>query len=57
MYKFYFSYSILLNKTRSFLFLTFEMEGLLMLKEHIHFLIIKINSRQNIRTNSKIVLC
>jgi hypothetical protein len=38
---------ILLNRTRSLLFLTFEMEGLLLVNGHNHYLIIKINSGQN----------
>jgi hypothetical protein len=38
---------ILLNRTRSLLFLTFEMEGLLLVSGHNHYLIIKINSGQN----------
>jgi hypothetical protein len=50
--------NIHMNRTRSFLFLTFEMEVLLMVNGHIHFLIVKMNSGQNnIRTTFRMILC
>jgi hypothetical protein len=54
---FYLRWFILLNKTRSLLFLTLEIERLLMVGGLIRHLFVKINSGQNIRTTIKMIVC
>jgi hypothetical protein len=59
MFKFYFSFIFLtmVYSIEQNTFIAFEIKGLLMVNGHIHYLIIKINSGQNIQTTFKVVLC